>query len=174
MTESRLKRIFHRFQVLYRPSRRRFLAGFALLLFRPRNLWAAVEDPDVSEKTIRALCDRFVPKYGAHPGAVALGIDSRVHAWFRARKLRSIVLDSTVAELERQNFRELPIDAQDRLLAGYIDSENREATAMALRVVSNATVVLYFSEREAWKPIGYRIPQPAGYPDYAECAKASR
>lgn len=163
-------RVFERLQDLYRPSRRRFLLGFVLLLLRPRNLWAAI-DSDAGEKTVRALCDRFVPKYGAHPGALALGVDAEVLAWFRAKKLRSVVLDSTVAELAREDFLALSNDAQDRLLAGYVDSKNGAATAEALRVLRNSVVVLYFSKRESWAPIAYRTPQPAGYPDYAECAK---
>jgi len=155
---------------LYRPSRRRFLAGFAFLLLRPRALWAAVES-DKAEATIRVLCDRFVPRYESHPGAVALGVDAEVLAWFRSRKIRSVVLDSTIAELAKDNFLELSIEAQDRLLAGSVDAQNRAATAEALRVIRNSTVVLYYSKRESWKAIGYRMPQPAGYPDYATCAK---
>jgi len=153
---------------LYRPSRRSFLAGFLLLLLRPGKLLAAA-DPGAAETTIRVLCDRFIPKYGAHPGALALGVDSQVLAWFRARTMRSVVLDSTVAELAREDFLELSSDAQNRLLAGYVDPQNRAATAEALRVVRNSAVVLYFSQRESWGPIGYRTPQPQGFPDYAVC-----
>jgi hypothetical protein len=158
----------------FRPSRRGFLtglAGFALLLLAPRRLWAEV-DPVAAADTMRLLCDRMVPKFGDHPGAVALGVDAEVLAWFRAQALRRVVFESVVEELADRKFGELPGAAQDAMLAAYIDSENHARTAEALRVVRNAAVVLYFSKRESWKSIGYRTPQPDGYLDYARCANA--
>jgi len=166
-------RAFTEFRTLFRASRRGFLAALALLLLAPRRFWAAAAESDASAPMLRLVCDRIVPKFGDHPGAAALGIDTEVLGWFRAQALRRVVLESTVEELASRKFGELPREAQDEMLAAYIDSENHSRTAEAVRVIRNATVVLYFSKPEAWKSIGYRTLQPDGYPDYARCANAS-
>jgi len=72
--------------------RREFLGAAALFFFAPGRALAAEADRAESDAVVRALCDRIVPKHGAHPGALALGVDRRVLEWFERQPRRSRAL----------------------------------------------------------------------------------
>jgi len=149
--------------------RREFLGAAALFFFAPGRALAAEADRAESDAVVRALCDRIVPKHGAHPGALALGVDRRVLEWFERQPRRSRALAAAGDELRELSFERLSAGGRDAILARYLDPANDAPAARVLVVLRNAAVVYYFSSEASWKAIGYTQPQPNGYPDYARC-----
>ena len=117
---------------------------------------------------VRTISDRIIPGHGDVPGAVALGIDREILEVFRkTRRTTSICSCSPGARGHRF------------LHAGRRPSRKRSSarTAAERRRQDDdddlqECVRRYLTRTEAWAALGYRTPQPHGYPDYTQCGEA--
>lgn len=156
---------------LDRLSRRRFVSLGLLALLHPRVVLAQQTD-DPARKTVRTLCDHFIPAHGASPGALAVGVDVELLEGYRRSRARRLVLELVVRELEKRDFLASDRAQQEALLRRFLQGDVDSPAAPYLRQMLDLVVQRYYTRPAAWKALDYHAPQPGGYPDYATCRVA--
>jgi len=148
---------------------RRLLLG-TIALAAGGALWSRtlVAREYTAENVMAALCDRMLPASGEHPGALAAGIDRIVLA--DVAPLRDgAVLAQLVEDARNAGFLELTAEEQDALLSRVLHESGGDGATAVLRHVLDRAVRHYFASPASWPALGYRKPQPLGYPDFARC-----
>jgi len=137
-------------------------------LLHPRVVWA--KDPEDALRTdravISALVDFFLPPHASHPGGLALGVDATIDgALHRGGKSNKLMRLSSF-HLGGSEFVTLPSAARAQRIRSHL--EGSPISTPLLKFLGVCTQE-YFTDARSWAPIGYRTPQPLGYPDYADC-----
>ena len=121
-----------------------------------------------AENVMAALCDRMLPASGAHPGALAAGVDRLVLADIAPLR-DGAVLAQLVEDARALDFLELTAAEQDAVLSQVLHESGGEGATAVLRHVLDRAVRHYLASPASWQALGYRKPQPLGYPDFANC-----
>ena len=162
-----------------RITRRRFVLGTLLLgaggVALGRVLMRTMTEEGA--RTVRALCDRFVPGHATAPSASSLGIDREIFELLCQRRRDALALVALAWSLEWRGFDGLAAGEQDALLsaelAAVAEAEAAKRppprTSKIVESVYRECTRRYLTRPEAWGALAYRIPQPHGYPDYTEC-----
>lgn len=158
-------------------SRRGFLVGALIIaagatpLFR--RYFARIESH--VDETLRLLCDRILPGHASAPSAVSLGIDREIRSIFELTRRGRLRLLALVAALDHADFFAADPDDQASAIRAYLAEAAEDGfspAATAIQTIYVECVRRYYTNPAAWGALGYRIPQPHGYPDYEECATA--
>jgi len=152
-------------------TRRAFVFGAVLLgaAAAPlgRRYFRSLEER--AEVLVRVLCERFIPGHDDVPGAVALGLDREIVAMFRAKRRDHFRLLLSSWELSAAGFFTMTALEQRAFLREELASALRGHAGGRARTVDEVYVECtrrYLVDPGAWAAIGYRTPQPHGYPDY--------
>ncbi len=148
------------------------LAGAALAAGGIGSWGPSRADGYTLESVVTELCDRMVPALGEHPGAVALGVHRSLIDDLE-RRWRPADQRTLVDIMRRARFLELPVADRDAALLRMLDDPEQPALTRVLASILHVTVRLYLGDAGSWAALGYRKPQPLGYPDYARCAGAA-
>lgn len=155
-----------------RTSRRQFLSLLVFVLLHPRIVWAT--DADNALRTDRAvvtaLVGFFLPPYSAHPGGLALGIDARINGVLHRGGKSNKMLRMVSHNLGGSEFVAMGIKARAERIRSHLDGS---PISTPLRKFLYICTQEYFTDARSWGPLGYRTPQPLGYPDYASCKTAN-
>jgi hypothetical protein len=125
-----------------------FLAvGFPFL----RRLLPRAPSSEESRLLKRTLCDRLLPRYLSHPGAVQLELPdlSELIPYFSPLAI----------DLLTHEFLKMDESGQNQFL------KERLAEAGPYREFHFALLRLYFTNPASWKSLQYSKPQPLGYPE---------
>jgi len=152
-----------------RLKRRTFLLGALVIgtggIAMGRALFAGLDAR--CDLVVRSICDRIIPGHDGVPGALALGIDREVRDVFRERRRNTLELLALVASLERGDFLALTSAEQSAVIRARLAAADETVSAIYFECTRR-----YLTRTDAWHALGYRTPQPHGYPDYAKCAEA--
>lgn len=153
----------------FSPMRRLVLTGAALGTAGFGWFWSRGANDYTAESVIHAVCDRLLPAWGAHPGAIATEVHLLVLEDLRAMSDTGH-LQALVTALHDVRFLDLSVDQQDGALQDMLRARYEPGISRTLQYVLNQSVKYYFSHPDSWHALDYRQPQPLGYPDYATCA----
>ena len=161
-------------------SRRKFILGSILVSLGGAGLgrYVFLEHERESAALVRALCDHFVPGHGTAPSAAALGIDVEIVDLLRTTRRSWIGLFGLRRTLDARGFDALNNDAQRASLAADLETvaDARAASRPPPREAALVDTIYrectrrYLTRPEGWAALGYRTPQPHGYPDYTSCS----
>jgi hypothetical protein len=148
-----------------RSTRRAFVAFVGALFLTPSLAFAQRTDTGLrADEVLRTLCDHFIPASGKNPGALALGVDSTLLELFAQAPQGSLALQQLASGLGGASFLELPSELQEARLRGALEAGPMSGQ---LNLILAFCTQNYYANPSAWVPLGYRTPQPNGYPDYA-------
>lgn len=143
-------------------------AGLApLLIGRFRTLEAG------AEQIVARLCDVILPGNARSAGALDLGLDRELVADFRQTRRGRLQLLAMAFGLGGEDFLELTADDQRRAVAELLERHAAEGsraprTARTVAWIYRECGTRYYASESAWGALGYRVPQPHGYPDYTQ------
>jgi len=115
---------------------------------------------------IEAVCNRLLPAWGEHPGAIALGLH---RPWVDGYEASREHLAPLVDRLARERFSALDAAGQDAVLRQVLADETDTQARNVLRNVFRQLARQYYTRPESWPALGYRQPQHMGYPEYTQC-----
>ena len=158
---------------LLRSTRRVFVAFVGALFLRPSLAFAQSRDNGLrAPEVLRTLCDHFIPALGKSPGALALGIDGELLALFERAPQGRLAMQQLANGLGGAAFLAMPRELQKGRLRGALASG---PMSQQLNLILGFCTQSYYSNPKAWMSLGYRTPQPGGYPDYAShCGPAAK
>ncbi len=148
-----------------KPTRRSFVVLLGSLFFRPSLLFAqsgnrSARGPEI----LRAVCDHMIPASERGPGALELGLDAKLLSVFEQSEQGRLALQRLAVSLGGRDFLRLPRKLQSARLQSELESGE---LSRQLDLILSFCAQRYYSDPRAWSSIGYRTPQPGGYPDYA-------
>jgi hypothetical protein len=148
-----------------RSTRRVFVAFLGALFLRPSLAFAQGRDSGLrAPEVLRTLCDHFIPAFGKSPGALALGVDGKLLELFERAPQGRLAMQQLAAGLGGAAFLAMPRNLQKTRLRGALASG---PMSRQLNLMLSFCTQSYYSDPRAWVSLGYRTPQPSGYPDYA-------
>lgn len=124
-----------------------------------------------AELLVRVLCDRFIPEHDDAPGAVALGLDREIVEVFRAKRRSRLRLLLLTWDLSADGFLAMTDAEQVAFLRRELDAVANGGASRKSATIDEVYAECtrrYLVNPSAWAAIGYRTPQPHGYPDYTE------
>jgi hypothetical protein len=152
----------------FSPARRLLLAGSVLGAAGLGWFWSRRADAYTAESVVQAVCDRLLPAWEEHPGALATEIDRMVLEDL-TRMSDGARLQSLVAAMREVRFLTLVEGERDATLRTMLGARDEAGISRTLQFMLNQSVRYYFSHPDSWHALDYRQPQPLGYPDYATC-----
>ena len=151
-----------------RSTRRAFVAFVGSLFLTPLTpSFAFAQKPNTSlraPEVLRTLCDHFIPPVGVSPGALALGVDGKLLELFEQGPQGKLALQQLATGLGGSAFLAMPRELQQMRLRGALASG---PMSQQLNGILDFCTRSYYSNPGSWPSLGYRTPQPSGYPDYA-------
>jgi hypothetical protein len=157
---------------LLRSTRRVFVAFLGALFLRPSLALAQNRDTGLrAPEVLRTLCDHFIPAFEKSPGALALGIDGKLLELFERAPQGRLAMQQLANGLGGSAFLAMPRELQKVRLRGALTSG---PMSQQLNLILSFCTQSYYSNPGSWGSLGYRTPQPNGYPDYAsDCQPAA-
>lgn len=156
------------------PTRRDVVLGIVFVLLHPRFAFAA-SDPaagvETDRRVIAALVDVFLPAHASNAGGLALGVDAKIDEILHPEGQRNSGLRMLSYYLGSEEFLALSAERRSERVRKHMQES---AISKPLRVFLDVCLREYYTDPRSWTSIGYRTPQPTGYPEYADCPADGR
>ncbi len=154
--------------------RRRLAIGVVALSGLPAGFlwWRRRVPPPTLESMFALVADRLLPASADNPGAVALGLVPRILAGLNrgtGSDQQQSLLQEALDQLIETGFHDMDPDARDAYLEPIIQGRVAGPAAILIQRFFNRLIRVYYAREESWAAIGYRRPQPLGYPEYTTC-----
>lgn len=142
----------------------------ALSIIRSRKSEKRETHGDFDQVALLAvLSERLIPAFSGAPSARDLGL----HEKFLSRAAKELKVEiwrkKLIEGLAQLNFLTLSSEQQLEILRVELQKSHPSDLGRAIQFYLDQLVEAYYSDERIFPFLAYRIPQPAGYPEYSAC-----